>query len=1059
MAAILYDSIEAMGNDHYDVGLVGVWYGENYGSTLTYFALQKAIRDMGYSVLMLEKPAPADDPELNWGIHSRIFAKEHYQAVAPRLLLPELPQLNAFCDKFVVGSDQLWNYGISKWFGKSFFLDFANDDKLKVSYGTSFGHAKSFTPMEHLSDTTRYLNRFDAVGVREDTAVRVLYDEFGIEGCQVLDPVFLMDSKIYEEIAGDNSPVTNDYLLAYVLDPSPELGAALKKLAKQKGLELVVLSDARGTAKQGNDLEGSKALLGIKDVHLCPDAVTWLRYIKNASYVVTDSFHGACFTLIFGRQLIVLANKERGAERMQSLANQFSLWDVVAFNAAELDDIIDRDSRVDYNFFTSVLEHEKAFSRDWLQKALRTDKRMAEDITCVTKKECCGCGACFNACPFEAIQMVSDSEGFLYPHIDREACRSCGRCKKVCPSLNPHYEKWKVPAMFAGYTKDEIREQSSSGGVFSLVARRVLANGGVVCGAAFDDAFHLKHVVISTEEDLGPLRMSKYMQSDTQKTYTEIKKALDDNREALFVGCPCQVAGLNSFLGKNYPKLITIDLLCHGGPSQKIFQKYLAEVHGGHEIAHVGFRDKDFFGWSHEMTVRYKDGKTVRSRYGQDVYYRAFDKAWSVRPHCQVCNYARLPRQGDLTLGDFWGVARYSEEYTDGRGTSIISVNSSKGLHVLSDLEEDLDVLGGINLQYVLEHGQPFAKPFNNTPLRNRFHRLAEDASLEKAVECCAQNIFDVGIVGVKAESPFDILDSYAIYKLVAREGCSALVVRHPLDLLDKYQRYGRRLVQFGNRYYPRISDHVISKKQGLLNKTCDGLVALPGVGREVLWFARKGVVDCKQLLSSNPLLLLKGDDYRRLSRGVSAPIGATHGVYLSESSQLSTSLSATFAKHDIQPVDLTADMEIEKLIAVIDMLEMVVTDNEDCMALCMRLGTPALYMGNSTAVPPELILKEGDRIEDVLDRISQMDMSGFIDEDAIQSQQKKLLEAIKICIASVPDSRSAQTKHDKPKVKHSPASGSVPLLKKGIRYAKRYGVGAAFKKGIKKLKGKVNGS
>ena len=175
-----------------------------------------------------------------------------------------------------------------------------------------------------------------------------------------------------------------------------------------------------------------------------------------------------------------------------------------------------------------------------------------------------------------------------------------------------------------------------------------------VCGAAFDEKFELAQTVVYDREGLAKLRGSKYLQSTSKKTYREIKRVLDQGKPALFCGCPCQVAGLYGYLGRDYEKLFTLDLMCHGGPSPMVFQKYLKEVHGGHDITYVGFRDKDYFGWSTEMTVKYADGKIYRKTRDKDLFYRAFLPCLSVRPHCQICKYSRLSRQGDMTLADFW---------------------------------------------------------------------------------------------------------------------------------------------------------------------------------------------------------------------------------------------------------------------------------------------------------------------------------------------------------------------------------------------------------------------
>lgn len=1065
MPARIYDSIESMGDDHYDVGIIGVWYGENYGSTLTYHALQKSIRNMGLSTIMLEKPAPRNDSELNWNIHSRVFAKQHYEAIAPHLALQDLPLLNAHCDGYVVGSDQVWNYGISKGFGKSFYLDFADEKSRKVSYGTSFGHRTSFAPMDALSDVVRLISRFDRVGVREDSAINVLHDEYGIEGMQVLDPVFLLDEGEYEDLMEPKVNTGDKYLLAYVLDPSPEVGASLKRLAEKRGLRLVVLADARGNKRAGNDVEASRQKLGIDDVEVCPDAPTWLQYIRNADFVVTDSFHGTCFSLMFHKQFFSLTSRSRGVERVKSLANVFHLWDNIATDPYKLEVLVETDHTIDYGLVDEILSHERARSRAWLKEALTHELVRPKDVSCVAKKECCGCGACYNACPFDAIRMVADAEGFLYPQVDDDTCRSCGMCKRACPSLNPRYENWKIPAMFAGYTTDSVRDISSSGGIFSLVAEHVLGKGGVVCGAAFDASFNLRQVVVESSDDLGPLRMSKYMQSDSRLTFRSVKEALVAGRPALYVGTPCQVAGLNTYLGKEYPELITIDLLCHGGPSQKVFHKYLDEVHRGRSIEHVGFRDKDHYGWSTEMTVRYADGETYREVRKKDLYYRSFLPCWSVRPHCQVCNYARLPRQGDLTLGDFWGVARYNPGYTDGKGTSIISVNSRKGLEVIYELEPSLDLLGGINLQYVLEHGQPLARPFANKPIRNRFQHLVQDTTLRKAVECCEQNVFDVGILGIKAITPFEPLGTYALYKTLTRNDRSALSVRYPLDAMDFAEPWRYRLVQFARRHYARVSDHQLLEALPNLNDLCCSYVSTTRLPRGVTEFARaKSDVCCLSSYTKLPaVLLLDGDDYRALAAGAHDPVEGAfdYGIALLHGSEHEPAVRAYVEGTGASVVDLCEDREIEALVGAADNCRLVLTDDADCFALCAALGRRALLLpadGGFALDAAKLgmgafALARGEEPEAAIRRVEQLAEPRWVRSLAMEDAVTVLLaDVAKLRAKNLPLIKEGRAQRA-PQRRGSegrdaePQDGATDVMGKTLGYLRKNGLAATFKR------------
>ena len=325
-----------------------------------------------------------------------------------------------------------------------------------------------------------------------------------------------------------------------------------------------------------------------------------------------------------------------------------------------------------------------------------------------------------------------------------------------------------------------MRKVSSSGGIFTIIAEKVLEEGGVVCGAAFDKDYNLSHVVVDTKEDLEKLRSSKYIQSVTGKTYTRVRRTLEDGRSVVYAGCGCQIAGLNRFLGKKYDNLITIDLLCHGGPTPGSFKKYMDDVHKKKKVSYVGFRDKDVFKWeinSTGMTVKYQNGKEYRKSKGKDPFYRAFTRAFTVRPHCQTCNYAALPRQGDITLGDFWGVVRYNPDFNDDKGTSLILVNSEKGMSVMEKIRSELKLLEPVPLDLVMKLGQPIDKPFHAEPLRDRFMKMSEYVSFRKCLKCCASDTFDYAYYALKPKDMKDVLKAYESYKLMSKANYSVLLV------------------------------------------------------------------------------------------------------------------------------------------------------------------------------------------------------------------------------------------------------------------------------------------
>lgn len=300
------------------------------------------------------------------------------------------------------------------------------------------------------------------------------------------------------------------------------------------------------------------------------------------------------------------------------------------------------------------------------------------NISILNATLCSGCGVCNNICPTSAISMEKNKDGFLYPHINKDKCVLCGLCSDRCPVLNPVYNNDKNPECHAIWAKDDIRMQAASGGVFSAFANVILKRGGVIAGAAYNDDLSVSLITADDVSGLERIRSSKYMQANPEHVYKDIKKALDSHREVLFGGCPCQVAGLYSYLGKKYDKLYTMDLICHGIPSDKVFKKYIDDEYGRDNVESIDFRAKEFYGWTSSITIKLKNGEIARKSSDTDSFYRAFLPCMSLRKSCSSCKFSCLPRQGDITIGDFWGISHYKKELNDKKGCSVILINMQR---------------------------------------------------------------------------------------------------------------------------------------------------------------------------------------------------------------------------------------------------------------------------------------------------------------------------------------------------------------------------------------------
>ncbi|MBO8485725.1 MAG: Coenzyme F420 hydrogenase/dehydrogenase, beta subunit C-terminal domain [Bacteroidetes bacterium] len=313
-------------------------------------------------------------------------------------------------------------------------------------------------------------------------------------------------------------------------------------------------------------------------------------------------------------------------------------------------------------------------------------------IRIASPEECCGCGACAQICPRQCITMKEDAEGFLYPQTDVPACIDCGLCEKTCPMLSDTGRENPLDVLAAINQDTDIRDGSSSGGVFTALAVKVIADGGVVAGAAFDGRCEVHHEFVSSVAELGRLRGSKYVQSRTENTFGQTAQYLKEGRPVLFSGTPCQIKALRLFLGREYPLLYTVETVCHGVPGPGVWRAYLSEVLGGKTGGatqaldsglKVCFRDKSS-GWKdYHVVIGSSGGENILDeRHAKNRYMRLFLSDIALRPSCYACR-AKNGRSGsDISIADYWGADRLMPEFYDDKGTSLVIINSEKGIRL-----------------------------------------------------------------------------------------------------------------------------------------------------------------------------------------------------------------------------------------------------------------------------------------------------------------------------------------------------------------------------------------
>jgi murB family protein len=688
----------------YDVCVVGFWYGANYGSLLNGYATYKILKNLGKKVVMLRKPDHiTDDMELKDWTHNTKFVNSVYSTedISPRMSRNDIGLLNEHVNTFLAGSDQIWNYKVS--FSGFMYLPFVENAKRRISFCTSFGDKNDNVPSDKVEFVKKEFHKYDAISVREDFGKENLKNKYNVDSTVLLEPVFDIERKEYDNLIKDSVFEEKEpYIVAYILDPTDEKLNIINQVSKTMGCKIITIPDGYYTIIRSTwdsyirkeEFPNLQINMGAKD---------FLKACSKAEFVVTDSFHGSCFSIIFEKKFISICNSIRGAERFYDLLGRFNLLNRLVTNANKFKWKDEYLNDIDYETIDKQIEEDRNRSVEWLKNALDTSKSELPELKkldridkCVIQtcdmELCVGCGACFSACPNSAISMGKNDFGYYKPMIDIEKCINCGVCTRVCPAINEiATSNSETPECYEVISADEkILEKSSSGGAFSLLAHAVFEKGGCVFGAAWTEDFSVEHIMIENEDDMYKLRKSKYLQSYVGDTFRKVKEKLEEGKYVLFSGCPCQAAGLRQYLGsKEYDNLLIVDLLCANAPSPDFFKKYIQDSYGNN-IEKYEFRDKTY-GWNCVTTkVTFIDGTIhmINKAYQSD-YQRVFHNHAMCSYHCENCKYQNVPKIGDITIGDFWGINSNDKEVDSSKGISALLVNNEKAKVFFNNINED----------------------------------------------------------------------------------------------------------------------------------------------------------------------------------------------------------------------------------------------------------------------------------------------------------------------------------------------------------------------------------
>lgn len=356
------------------------------------------------------------------------------------------------------------------------------------------------------------------------------------------------------------------------------------------------------------------------------------------------------------------------------------------------------------------------------------------------KSKCCGCTACQNACPKMCIKMASDEEGFCYPVVDKSICIDCGICEKVCPVISGFDKNYVMESFVVRNKENSILDNSTSGGAFSAIATYALAQKGVVYGCICDEKMNIVHTSTDEGVDLSAFRGSKYVQSEIQGVFRRIRKNLKEGRFVIFSGTPCQVAGLNNYLGRNYEKLLTVEVICHGTPSPYLWKLYVAWMMDKHksEPVHFNFRKKTYGYHSSTMEVLFKNGVQYTGSARVDLMLKSFFSEISSRPSCYICPCKGLERAADISIYDCWSAEKLVAGLKDDdRGYTNVMISSEKGKQVIEYCEkQDLLYVQSVNTENAIKFDGVMVCKYPHKHLKREvFYKTVCKEGIEKAVQ------------------------------------------------------------------------------------------------------------------------------------------------------------------------------------------------------------------------------------------------------------------------------------------------------------------------------------
>ncbi len=589
-------------------------------------------------------------------------------------------------DACVCGSDQIWN-PVHTDCNPYYFLQFVPAEK-RIAYAPSV--ACETIPEKYLEDFKNYISSFSSISVRESSGASLVEKITGRKCENTVDPTLLYDKNFWNEFAYPERLEKEPYVFCYFLGGTEIHKKALNKIEKDLGKKIVI---------SPFDYEINSLKTGEK---IYADIKEFLTLVRDADFVLTDSFHGMAFSVNFRKNFAVVKRADTDAgkhTRVNDFLSKIKLADRIVTDE-NLQDF--NFSEINYEESGKILEEWVKSSSDYFENSLKkvlekTEENEKKNISVLPEGSCYGCTACKEICPKNAIEMKKNSLGYLYAEVDENKCINCGLCLKKCEVIKENVSRCDdfETNCFIAWMKDEEKiVKSSSGGMFYALAEKAIEEKSYVAGAVYTDDFKgVKTIVTNNIEDVKKMRGSKYFQSDKGNVFSEVKKLLEENKKVFFSGSPCECAAIRTFLGKDYENLTTMSYICHGPSAPEVLKKYIEEIEEENESKVNFFTTRYKKDGKHlplYLKADFENGKGILEEYAPSHLARIFMSGCAMRNSCLNCKFKSLPTFSDIYVGDLGGKYYPVDKYNPA-GASCVFVSSEKGKKALENIKDRIN--------------------------------------------------------------------------------------------------------------------------------------------------------------------------------------------------------------------------------------------------------------------------------------------------------------------------------------------------------------------------------